>query len=282
MATLSVRAHAKLNLGLRVVGRRPDGYHLLQSTMVALDLADTLLFTVRGIRCVVHCEPECGIPTTHNLVLRALRAILSHAEVDVGIEVTLRKRIPLGAGLGGGSSDAAAALVGANLLLGLGLSDEDLHALASGLGADVPFFLGPSPAWMEGIGDRLRATPVQLPAAFLLLLPPHGCATPEVYRLYDDQGHAWSPPSLPRETPQFDNDLYPAAAALYPELDGYRKLLAEDPHAIGTGLSRSGSCLFAAYPEHSLAEAAKARLKGRTDASLLVATPRPRGYNILR
>lgn len=282
MATLSVHAHAKLNLGLRVVGRRPDGYHLLQSTMVALDLADTLLFTVKGTRSVVHCEPECSILPKDNLVLRALQAILSRARADVGIEVTLRKRIPLGAGLGGGSSDAAAALVGANCLLRLGLTDDELHALATKLGADVPFFLGPSPAWMEGIGDRLRPTPVQLPAVFLLLLPPRGCSTPEVYRLYDAQGHPWSAPSSPQATPTFDNDLYPAAATLYPELNGYRQLLAQDPHTTGIGLSGSGSCLFAAYPDRSLAETAKARLNGRTDANLLVAAPTPRGYNILK
>ncbi len=281
MATLSVHAHAKLNLGLRVVGRRPDGYHLLQSTMVAVDLADTLVFTVKGTRPLVRCDPPCTILPAENLVLRAVHAVLSHAGVDAGIEVDLHKRIPLGAGLGGGSSNAAAALVGTDRLLGLRLPDEDLHALACALGADVPFFLGPSPAWMEGIGDRLRPTPVQLPASFLLLLPPRGCSTPEIYRLYDEQRHRWSTPSSPHARPEFHNDLYPAAVTFYPKLDEYRGLLEADPHAMGTGLSGSGSCLFAAYDERNLAETAKARLQGKTDAGLLVAAPTSRGYNIV-
>jgi 4-diphosphocytidyl-2C-methyl-D-erythritol kinase len=151
MEVLKVLAYAKLNLVLRVVGRREDGYHLLQSLFCAVDLADEIILEAipRGVELLA--PPDLG-PPQQNLAYRAAQALLGSA--GPGVRIHLRKRIPVGAGLGGGSSDAAAVLAGLNFLFELGKTVDELRELGAKLGADVPFFLGKSPAWVEGIGDR--------------------------------------------------------------------------------------------------------------------------------
>ncbi|MFO8034815.1 MAG: 4-(cytidine 5'-diphospho)-2-C-methyl-D-erythritol kinase, partial [Candidatus Bipolaricaulota bacterium] len=258
MEALRVRAYAKLNLGLRVVGRRANGYHLLQSTMVAVDLADTLSFTRQRAGVTVSCRPGLGISPEKNLVSRAVSAALSRAGAHTGVKVVVHKHIPPGAGLGGGSSDAAAALSGTNLLLDLGLSQAQLAELALTLGADVPFFLGPSPAWAEGVGERLRPSPARLPPAFLLLVPPRRCPTSQVFQRYAELGIPYSHPSAPPVFPDYRNDLYPAALEVYPELSQYLELL-DQAEALGVGMTGSGSGLFAAYLDRAAAQGAKER-----------------------
>ncbi len=279
MAALRVKAFAKLNLGLRVIGRRPDGYHLLQSTMTAIDLADTLTLANRACGVAVLCRPTVHVRPEENLVHRAVTAILKRATANHGVEVLVEKRIPPGAGLGGGSSDAAAALVGTNHLLGLGLSHAEMAELSLALGADVPFFLGPSPAWAEGVGERLRPSPMQIPEAFLLLIPPRPCPTAQVFRRYKELGIPHSPASEPAASTDYDNDLYQAAVDVYPELSSYLKLL-EHPQALGMGMTGSGSGLFAAYSDRTTAMRAKRNLANKTDAQLAVAAPTAQGYNI--
>ncbi|MFH1609315.1 MAG: 4-(cytidine 5'-diphospho)-2-C-methyl-D-erythritol kinase, partial [Candidatus Bipolaricaulota bacterium] len=190
---MEVLAYAKLNLVLRVVGRRADGYHELESVVTAVDLADEITLTVGGQGVTLDAPAELG-PPERNLALRAARALLTRDEP--GVRITLRKRIPVGAGLGGGSSDAAAVLVGLNKLLGLGRSVTELQVVGAGIGADVPFFLGGSPAWIEGIGDRVTPVEVPLPEAFLILVPSFRCPTPDVYRAFDDLGLPLSLPGL--------------------------------------------------------------------------------------
>jgi len=279
MDTLSVTAYAKLNVGLRVVGRRPDGYHLLQTTMVAVDLGDCLRLRRISSGVSVTCEPDLGLPSEENLVHKAAVALLNRTQARAGVHVAVNKRIPPGTGLGGGSSDAAATLVATTRLLQLPVSRRGLAELAVSLGADVPFFLGPSPAWAEGVGERLRSAPTQLPGAFLVLIPPQGCPTAEVYRTYAEMNLPFSPPSQPSPQPDYGNDLYPAAIRVYPQLADYLKLLGL-PGALGTGMTGAGSALFAGFPSREQAMNGMEDLRTRTEARLTVAVPMPGGYKL--
>jgi 4-diphosphocytidyl-2-C-methyl-D-erythritol kinase len=209
----TVVAPAKLTTSLRVVGVRSDGYHLLDAEMVSLDLADELTFAagdgleIEGVGAGIGAGDD-------NLVRRALRAVGRTARVR------LRKRIPPGGGLGGGSADAAAVLRWAGVL-----DDE----LAAGLGADVPFCLRGGRARVTGIGERLAPLPHQ-DRTFTLLTPPFGCSTPAVYEAWDALGG-------PRSAGP--NDLEPAALAVEPRLTEWRDRLAgatgEDPVLAGSG-----------------------------------------------
>ncbi len=277
METLSIRAHAKLNLGLRITGRRKDGYHLLQTIMVAVDLADNLRLQRMSSGVSVLCTPGLGIPTEKNLAHQAVSALLDRAGDRAGVTVAIQKHIPPGTGLGGGSSDAAAALVGTASLLKLEISRREMAELALSLGADVPFFLGSSPAWAEGVGEALHSVPTQLPGAFVVLIPPQGCPTAEIYRVYDELRIPFSPPSKPPPCPDYRNDLYPAAIRVYPQLADYLELLS-DPEALGTGMTGAGSALFAAFASREQATACMENLRTKTDARLTVAVPMPGGY----
>jgi 4-diphosphocytidyl-2-C-methyl-D-erythritol kinase len=213
-----VRAPAKLTVTLRVTGVRDDGYHLLDAEMVTLDLADTLTFGEGDGLEVVGGSGLAVSGGDDNLVRRALAAVGRRAHVR------LDKRIPAGAGLGGGSADAAAVLRWAGV--------DDL-ALAATLGADVPFCLVGGRARVTGIGERVEPLP-HLDRAFTLLTPPFGVSTPAVYRAWDGMGG-------PRA--EGPNDLEPAALEVEPRLAAYRDQLAD-----ATGqqpvLAGSGSTWF--------------------------------------
>ncbi len=273
---MEVLAYAKLNLSLRVVGRRADGYHELQSLVTAVDLADriTLAPDARGI--ALDAPPEVGPPEA-NLAFRAARALLPGE--GPGVRITLRKGIPAGAGLGGGSSDAAAVLAGLNELLSLGKSLDELRELGARLGADVPFFLGPSPAWVEGVGDRITPLDVPLPAAFLILVPPFRCPTPDVYRAFDELGLPLSPPGPPPAGTAIANDLWPAAVHLVPDLPEMRSRLARVAPG-GAGMTGSGSALFAPFPSREEAEEGRRRVRPDLEGDLFIASPTQSGYRI--
>ena len=221
-----VDAPAKLTLSLRVVGVRPDGYHLIDAEMVTLDLADQLEIGPGDSLEVVEAGSGAPVPTGEdNLVRRALAASGRSAAVR------LTKRIPAGAGLGGGSADAAAVLRWAGI--------DDLDVAAS-LGADVPFCLVGGRARVTGIGEVVDPLPV-LPLTFTIVTPPFGCATPAVYRMWDEMGG-----------PSADgpNDLEAAALAVEPKLAGWRDRLAEATGLVPV-LAGSGSSWFVsgAHPE---------------------------------
>jgi len=279
MEELRVLAYAKLNLVLRVVGRRDDGYHLLQTLMCAVDLADELhLREAEGISLRVE---GLEIPPGEDLVLRAVRLLAERTGMGKGVHVRLVKRIPAGAGLGGGSSDAAAALAGLNRLWGLGLSRAELQEIGLELGADVPFFFSDSPAWAEGVGEKLTPANVPLPAAFLILVPPFPCPTPAVYRLYDELGIPFScPVRLEGEPPGWENDLWPAAVRLRPELGRLRARL-EAQNSLGVGMTGSGSALFCAFTSRDQAGKAAQSLKNTVEGKWFVAAPVPRGYKFV-
>lgn len=175
-----VPAPAKLNLFLHVVGKRPDGYHLLQSVFVLLDWHDTLHFERRPNAMLSREDLSVPLPQD-DLCLRAARQLQAASGTAWGAHLSIDKRLPSGAGLGGGSSDAASTLLALNRLWGLNWPRSRLQALALSLGADVPFFIGGQAAWVEGIGEQL--TPLALPVQhFLVVKPPEGAQTQRVFR----------------------------------------------------------------------------------------------------
>ncbi|MFN8622266.1 MAG: 4-(cytidine 5'-diphospho)-2-C-methyl-D-erythritol kinase [Chloroflexota bacterium] len=268
-------AHAKINLGLAITGVRPDGYHELASVFLRLALADTLAVTIAGPGrpdALTVDDPAC--PVEDNLVLKALRALRTaigdpdRAELP-GLLVSLGKRIPMGGGLAGGSTDAAAILRLAPVAWGLAPVAGDLLPLAARLGADVPFFVGGhAAALVTGIGEELAPLPpLRSRAGVLLVTPPFGMATPAVFRAYDRLGpgtdgaatavtdlvEAWGGgldgPGLAGHASRLRdaNDLWAAAAGLDERLPALRDALETrlDRPVLLTG---SGSTLVALYP----------------------------------
>ena len=172
-------APAKLNLFLHVVGRRADGYHLLQSLFVLIDWCDTLHVERRGDGLLRRHDLGLPLPAD-DLCLRAARALQAHSGTSLGADLSIDKRLPAGAGMGGGSSDAATVLLALNRLWGLHWPRARLLRLAESLGADVPFFVGGRNAFVEGIGERL--TPVAVPSQwYAVVKPPATLATPEIF-----------------------------------------------------------------------------------------------------
>jgi 4-diphosphocytidyl-2-C-methyl-D-erythritol kinase len=174
-------APAKLNLMLRVVGRRADGYHLLQTVFQFTDLCDQLHFSVRGDGAVVRSNEVAGVAPDDDLVVRAARLLQQEAGCRQGVEIRIEKHIPMGGGLGGGSSDAATTLVALNRLWGCGLDEARLQQLGARLGADVPIFVHGHAAWAEGVGDEFREIEPDTPV-YLLLSPPAHVDTGQVFR----------------------------------------------------------------------------------------------------
>jgi 4-diphosphocytidyl-2-C-methyl-D-erythritol kinase len=275
MTALRLRAPAKLNLGLRIVGRRADGYHLLDTLFHALALADDLVAqpTDGAIGLSITAGDARDLLPVHddNLVLRAARAFAQRSGTAPAFQFALHKRIPHGGGLGGGSSDAAAALRLCNALRGAPLDDPALHELARGLGADVPFFLGAGSQRGQGIGEQLTPEPGVPSRHFLLVVPPFGCDTAAVYENHAahwngsfdaatvsgarDQHHK---DLLLRD--RFENDLTAAAERVQPGLRDLRlraRALGE-PALYMTG---SGSTLFLACEREDQVAAAGLRLR---------------------
>ena len=257
---LSLPARAKLNLWLQVVGRRADGYHLLNTLFHALELHDDvqLALAPTSSELVVTADsPELAVsPGPDNLVQRALAAFAARVGYRGGFAARLHKRIPHGGGLGGGSSDAAAALRLANALLGTPLDDVELAALASRLGADCAFFLRGGSQWGRGVGDLLTPTHVA-PRHFVLVCPPFGCDTAQVYKTF---AAVWLGPSetdtlqsIPAvDEPEavlhrgFRNDLWAAAARVQPALLDLR-LRVEALARCAAAMTGSGSTLFVPF-----------------------------------
>lgn len=173
-------APAKLNLFLHIVGRRLDGYHLLQTVFQFLDIGDEIAFTVRDDGRICRRSVLAGIAEETDLTVRAARALQHAADISLGIDITIKKKLPMGAGLGGGSSDAATTLVALNHLWKAGLNEDELAELGLSLGADVPVFVCGRAAWAEGIGERL--TPIELPEPwYVVIVPPCHVSTAEIF-----------------------------------------------------------------------------------------------------
>jgi len=187
---IEYQAHAKVNLTLHITGRRPDGYHTLESVMQTVTLADRLVFTRADAGLTLACD-DPSLPTgPDNLVVRAAQALRHHVgRPELAAHIALEKRIPAGAGLGGGSSDAAATLLGLGELWGLGLEPADLVPVAAGLGSDVPYFLYGGIAVVRGAGEQVEPVPMVPPWLHLVIArPDFPISTAQVYRRYDELG----------------------------------------------------------------------------------------------
>jgi 4-diphosphocytidyl-2-C-methyl-D-erythritol kinase len=245
-------APAKLNLFLHVTGRRPDGYHEIQTVFQLIDLADSLCFEPRTDGEIRRVAGPPDVPASGDLCLAAARRLRAEGEGLHGVDIRLDKRIPVQGGLGGGSSDAATTLVALNEIWGLRLPVDRLAAIGLELGADVPLFVRGTSAWGEGVGERL--TPLELPARhFAIVFPGVGIPTAEVFQA----------PELTRKTPETTirgflkaggrNDCEPVVAGRSPEVRRALAWLAERGDARMTG---TGSCVFAAFADRGSAQAA--------------------------
>jgi len=259
---MSYPAPAKLNLFLHVVGRRADGYHLLQTVFRFLDFGDSLELTPRRDGVIRLLTPLPGVPESQDLCWRAARLLQRHTGCRSGVDIELVKRLPMGGGLGGGSSDAASVLLALNRLWGVNLPRAELQVLGLTLGADVPVFVFGRCAFAEGVGEELTEwTPA--PASYVVLTPPVHVSTPAIF----------SHPGLTRNTPSiriaalFDgfgrNDLEPLASALYPEVSEYLAWLRCNSGSQGNArMTGSGACVFAGFPSRAEAETVFARRPG--------------------
>ena len=254
-------APAKLNLFLHVVGRRADGYHLLQTVFRFIELADTLRFAPRADGRIVLATPTPGVPPEQDMVVRAAEALKVGAGGTApgsspGVTIHLDKRIPMGGGLGGGSSDAATTLIALNHLWNCGLPRARLQEIGLGLGADVPVFIHGRNCFAEGVGER--CTDVAVPdACYLLAMPAVQVPTADIFRSSD----------LKRDTPEIRpadwrsgfgrNDLEAVACALHPEIARH---LAELRRCGDARMTGSGACCFVGFDTRAEAEAARRQL----------------------
>jgi 4-diphosphocytidyl-2-C-methyl-D-erythritol kinase len=258
-ALLTWPAPAKLNLCLHIVGRRADGYHLLQTAIQFIDLLDELRFYRRPTGTIERVAGPADVPAENDLVIRAARLLASHRQAPCGVAVELRKRIPLQAGLGGGSSDAATVLVALNHLWRLGMTTDELAQLGLKLGADVPVFVQGHAAWVEGIGEQLTAADFP-ESVYFVLKPQAAVATAEIFQAAE----------LTRNSPVTTiraflagggrNDCAASTARRYPEIAEALDWLQEFGEARLTG---TGACVFAAMPDERAAAAVLAQLPAR-------------------
>ena len=264
-------APAKLNLGLNVLRKRPDGYHDLETAFVPLRWADRLS-AVPSATLSLSCS-DAALPTDgRNLVVRAALALAGHAGIEPRVRLALDKRVPYGAGLGGGSSDAAAALRLLTQLWNLDVPEAEMHALAAGLGSDVPFFLLGAPALATGRGERLAplvradGTPWRCPFALVVAVPPVHVSTAAAYALVvpddrprPDLAAAVLSDDLDRWQREIANGFETPVVARHPEIGAARVALK----AAGAGyaaMSGSGSAVFGMFEHSGDAESAAGRL----------------------
>lgn len=249
----NVLAPAKLNLFLHITGRRADGYHLLQSVFMLIDWCDTLHLDVKLDGTIQRIDLNTPLPAD-DLIVRAARALQSASGTSLGAEIRIDKQIPAQAGMGGGSSDAASALLALNKLWGLNWPVSKLLLLGLALGADVPFFLHGHNAWVEGIGEKV--SPVLVPPnRFVVVKPNAGIETARIF----------GSPALERATKTatisdfaaqpYDfgrNDLQPVAQALCPEIEMALHWLQS--FGLKPRMTGSGSAVFAQLPEHTVVD----------------------------
>jgi 4-diphosphocytidyl-2-C-methyl-D-erythritol kinase len=253
-----VNAPAKLNLCLHVVGRRSDGYHLIDSVVAPIGLFDDVQIQLGPSHMghvALRCQPEVAdLPAGDNLAVRAARLFLSRIGLLTDVSITLSKRIPIGAGMGGGSSDAAAVLRGLNTLMRTPVPWGQLVAWGLELGADVPFFLLGQPARMRGIGEVLEPCSAELEKPIVVAFPGRGLDTRTVYAKYDDLLTMSDPPSTIRKPfptqgslrTSLHNDLEAAAIRVEPALRSLKRQLA-CLGAESVSMTGSGSAIFGVW-----------------------------------
>ncbi len=256
MTSLTLLSPAKLNLFLHITGRRPDGYHNLQTLFQLLDYGDTLTFTTRSDGQITLAPELPGVGFEQNLIIKAVRTLEAYKPATAGVDIQLQKCLPMGGGIGGGSSNAATTLVALNHLWGCGLSRNQLQTIGLQLGADVPVFINAQTAWAEGVGEALEAIKMS-PKWFLVIQPDCHVSTAEIFSNKD----------LTRDTSAIKvaaflerggkNDCEALVRKLYPQVDNALIWLQKfDRNARMTG---TGACVFASF--ESVEEALKVQAK---------------------
>ena len=257
MNKLIYSAPAKLNLFLHVVGRRSDGYHLLQTVFRFLDFSDQVSLTIRDDNKIQLNTPILGVPAEKNLCVQAARLLQKESGTSLGVEISLEKLIPMGGGLGGGSSDAATTLLALNRLWDLNWSGEQLMELGLNLGADVPVFIFGENAFAEGVGEKLK--PIKLmPAWYLVLTPPVHVSTADIFASKELTRN-----TIPVKIPPFSvglghNDLESGVCLAYPQVASHLEWLRQLDRTTMVAMTGSGACVFAEFITESAARMALA------------------------
>jgi 4-diphosphocytidyl-2-C-methyl-D-erythritol kinase len=278
--SLRLPAPAKLNLMLRVVGRRPDGYHLLQTVFQFIDRCDWIELTPQRDGQISLASPLPGVPEASDLTVRAAKLLRQTVgDETLGVRIMVEKSLPMGGGLGGGSSDAATTLLGLNSVWNLGLSIEFLAGLGLHLGADVPVFVRGYAAWGEGVGDDLTPLPDLPEPWYLVVTPPCHVAT----------GAIFSSTELTRDNKRItigdfvageqDNHCLPVVVKMYPQIGEAIKALgayAQSPKLTGTG-----SCVFAAFDCETDALNALRKLSGEWQVFIAKGMNRSSAHGVL-
>jgi 4-diphosphocytidyl-2-C-methyl-D-erythritol kinase len=280
---MTVKSFAKINLGLEIVGRRADGYHDIRTLFQTISLSDELDFEPAPAGVLELEGDDSSVAWDRsNLVHRAARLLREETGAPGGARIAVRKSIPAGRGLGGGSSNAAATLLALNRMWGLGLEPGQMAGLARGLGADVPFFLKGGLCLGEEIGDRLTPLPDLAPLPCLVLFPPFPIPTPSIYA---GVGPSLTSPRKVSKIMRFlesgdfgllENDLEHVIFRAYPELERW-KIFFREQGALLSQVSGSGSAVYGLFPDTARAAAARSRLPGHSDACLAATLPRE-GY----
>jgi len=250
-------APAKLNLMLHIVGRRPDGYHELQTVFQLIDLCDRLDIRVRDDGVISRPDGPPGVPEDADLTVRAARALQQATGSTAGAEIRVHKRIPIGGGLGGGSSDAATVLVALNHLWQTGLTSAQIAAIGGKLGADVPIFVSGRSAWAEGIGEQLEPVTLGKDSWYVVIFP--GVAVPTAAVFQAPELTRNSPPTTMRGFLETGgrNDCEPVVRAHFPAVGEALDWLGQHAPARLTG---TGSCVFAKFARAADAERVAARV----------------------
>ena len=253
------QAPAKLNLFLHVVGRRPDGYHLLQSVFRLLDYGDTVHLSPRQDGVIRRVKEVEGVPENTDLAIRAATVLQQATGSRLGADIAIQKRIPMGGGLGGGSSDAATVLLALNRLWNLNLPSQRLIELGLKLGADVPFFIFGRNAWVEGVGEILHEIALE-PACYAVFTPQVHVSTPQVFAQADLTRN-----TIPWKMAAFSkgcghNDLQPVVCRMHPEVATCLEWLAGFGDA---RMSGSGASVFVELPNMEAAQQVVAECPAR-------------------
>lgn len=283
MTSFSIEAPAKVNLTLHVVGKRDDGYHLLDSLVAFAGVGDTLDFSPSDALSLDVTGPTAGqIPAEgENIVLKAARLLAAAAGVSKGAAITLTKRLPVAAGIGGGSADAAAALKGLMRLWDVSLPPETLRRVALSIGADVPVCLAGTPMRMMGVGEVLEPAPALPPAWLLLVNPMVPLHTPPVFKArtgpFSEAAPLTAPPGDARALAEAlaarRNDLTPPAITIEPVVGEVLAAIAATPGCLLPRMSGSGATCFGLYAEEAQARTAAARLAAAHPAWWIAPAP---------
>ncbi len=292
-----VLARAKLNLTLDVIGRRPDGYHEIESVVQSIDVCDDVAVGSTAARPVMHDGSEIGVvlncenalvpPGQENLAVRAAMTLARSCGVSASIWIDLKKKIPVAAGLGGGSADAAAVLAALNEMWGLGMDAPALAQIGASIGSDVPFCVTGGTAVIRGRGERVEPLPSLEGLWFVVVVPSTRVSSAEAYAAFDEESRddaGTSAARATRATPEmieavashdiarvaalFANDLEPVSSAMVPDMaEAKRALLAAG--ALGAGMSGSGPAVFGMAPDEQTARQIRRQLRKRFEAAFV-------------